>query len=229
MSRRPWQEIAEKAFVVARQEPSTIIPELEKRNGQVAQSFSAIRGMDINIKLGPPPPPRAAPIPIPFRIIEVTKSEIMRLCALELFRRVPPTRLCSFPILKRRNCASGCQLQASQCRHDPWCLPYSIVMGRIKAHPKEQVLWPAGLRDVLPAAQIKQESIPLTSFIVPMGQYEYPRILFRLINAPRVFQRAMHEILKDMPFIKVFLNDIFIISSSKEEHAQQPKQVLDRL
>lgn len=37
-----------------------------------------------------------------------------------------------------------------------------------------------------------------TSFVTPMGQYEFNRMPFGLTNAPRVFQRFMNNLLKSL-------------------------------
>ncbi|KAF9756168.1 Transposon Tf2-6 polyprotein, partial [Nosema granulosis] len=68
-----------------------------------------------------------------------------------------------------------------------------------------------------------------TAFVLPFGQYEFARMPFGLCNAPRVFQKVMSDKLKDMPFVKIFVDDILIFSKSKEEHEKHLKKVLERL
>lgn len=62
-----------------------------------------------------------------------------------------------------------------------------------------------------------------TSFITPMGQYEYNRMPFGLTNAPRVFQRFMNKLLlpaKD--YAAVYLDDVLL-------HAQNIDAALENL
>lgn len=65
---------------------------------------------------------------------------------------------------------------------------------------------------------LDEKSVPFTSFVTPFGQFEYLRVPFGLTNAPKVFQRVITQIVGNVPFAKVFLDDILIFSSSKEEH-----------
>ena len=68
-----------------------------------------------------------------------------------------------------------------------------------------------------------------TAFVVPWGQYEYTRIPFGIKTAPRFFQYAMVKILKPLKFVRVFLDDILIFSSTQKEHENHVVEVLDLL
>ena len=50
-------------------------------------------------------------------------------------------------------------------------------------------------------------------------------------NAPSTFQRLMTSVFRDFiaRFVHVYLDDIFIFSSSVEEHKQHLSQVFDKL
>ncbi len=76
---------------------------------------------------------------------------------------------------------------------------------------------------------MKQEDVSKTSFVLPCGQYEFLVMPFGLKNSPRTFQRTMASILGDLPFIKIFLDDILVFSSNIEEHDQHLEVVFERL
>lgn len=52
---------------------------------------------------------------------------------------------------------------------------------------------------------------------------------FGLKNAPRVFQKAIQEILGDLHFCKIFLDDILVYSKSETVHYQHLFRTLKRL
>jgi putative transposase len=45
-------------------------------------------------------------------------------------------------------------------------------------------------------------------------------------NAPRVFQKAMQNIFREVEYVKVFLDDIFIHSPNEEQHSIHVQNVL---
>ncbi len=77
--------------------------------------------------------------------------------------------------------------------------------------------------------KIEEKDCNITSFDLPWGQNEYTRIPFGLKTAPRYFQSVMSRILSDLPYVRVFLDDILVFSNSVEEHLIYLKEVLSRL
>ncbi|MGL5709110.1 MAG: reverse transcriptase domain-containing protein [Aeromonas sp.] len=73
------------------------------------------------------------------------------------------------------------------------------------------------------------DSIHLTAFVIAGRQYEFLRMPFGLANAPRTFQRIMTQIFSEFKFVRIYLDDILIFSSSLEEHIDHVKQVIERL
>ena len=78
--------------------------------------------------------------------------------------------------------------------------------------------------------QMSSRSIPMTAFITPDGHYEFLRVPFGLKNAPAHFSKIMYQILGDLnQFVKIYLDDITIHSSSFKEHLQHLNIVIMRL
>ena len=76
---------------------------------------------------------------------------------------------------------------------------------------------------------VAQEDIPKTAIITPFGLWEYLRTPFGLRNAGQTFQRLMDQVLQDLPFVFVYLDDILIASTSPSEHLKHLRQVFERL
>lgn len=68
---------------------------------------------------------------------------------------------------------------------------------------------------------MRPDSVPVTSFVTPMGQYEYLFMPFGLADAPAVFQRIIYSVLKKMIIEKkivVYLDDICVATCTLREH-----------
>jgi hypothetical protein len=76
---------------------------------------------------------------------------------------------------------------------------------------------------------MKPEDIHKTSFMICNQQYEFLRMPFGLANAPRTFQRAMNNLFYDYDFVKVYLNEILVHSTSIEKHYEDLKRVFEKL
>ena len=61
------------------------------------------------------------------------------------------------------------------------------------------------------------------------GLFKYKRLPFGVSSAPGIFQRVMDTILKDIPHVIVYLDDILITGASQQEHLQILERVLSRL
>ena len=63
----------------------------------------------------------------------------------------------------------------------------------------------------------------------PFGTFEYLRMPFGLKNAGQTFQRMMDEILSDLDFLFVYMDDVLVASRSMEEHTEHFRQLFRRL
>jgi hypothetical protein len=75
------------------------------------------------------------------------------------------------------------------------------------------------------------DSIPITSFITPFGQYEFTVMPFGLKQAPGWFQLLMNDVLRPViaKIAVVYLDDIIIYSKSLEQHEKDIETVLQLL
>uniref|UniRef100_A0A669BQR8 Gypsy retrotransposon integrase-like protein 1 n=1 Tax=Oreochromis niloticus TaxID=8128 RepID=A0A669BQR8_ORENI len=76
---------------------------------------------------------------------------------------------------------------------------------------------------------VRAEDVPKTAVITPFGLFEFLRMPFGLKGAAQTFQRLMDSVLRGLPFVFVYLDDILVASSSKEQHMFHLCQVFQRL
>ena len=76
---------------------------------------------------------------------------------------------------------------------------------------------------------LAEESMPYTAFAVPgKGHYEYTRSAQGLCNSPAAFQRLLDFVVRDIPNVYVYIDDLVVASPNHEEHIHTLKQVMER-
>ena len=71
--------------------------------------------------------------------------------------------------------------------------------------------------------------VPKTAVITPFGLFEFLRMPFGLKNAAQTFQRLMDAVVRDLPFLFVYLDDILVASESREQHLRHLEALFERL
>ncbi|KAL6455468.1 hypothetical protein MHYP_G00360970 [Metynnis hypsauchen] len=71
--------------------------------------------------------------------------------------------------------------------------------------------------------------VPKTAVITPFGLFEFLRMPFGLKNAAQTFQRLMDSVLRDLPFLFVYLDDILVASVSRSEYLHHLRLLFERL
>ena len=76
---------------------------------------------------------------------------------------------------------------------------------------------------------VEQEDIPKIAITTPFGLFEFIRMPFGLRNAAQSFQRLMDEVVRGLPFVFVYLDDLLVASDTADEHESHLRQLFDRL
>ena len=61
------------------------------------------------------------------------------------------------------------------------------------------------------------------------GLFQYDRLPFGISSAPGIFQRVMENLLRGIPKVVVYLDDILITGSDDAEHLDHLSEVLSRM
>ena len=75
---------------------------------------------------------------------------------------------------------------------------------------------------------LEDESKSLTTINTHKGLYQYHQLPFRISSAPAIFQWTMETILRDIPQVFVYIDDILVTDGTEREHLQNLDVVLKR-
>lgn len=68
--------------------------------------------------------------------------------------------------------------------------------------------------------KLNEESRELTTFILPWGKYQFKHLPFGLSIAPEEFQYLMDKYFADLDYVKIYLDDLLVLSRNQDEHIQ---------
>ena len=75
---------------------------------------------------------------------------------------------------------------------------------------------------------VHPDDIPKTAVITPFGLFEFLRMPFGLRNAAQTFQRFIDQVLRGLPCVYAYIDDVLIASSSPSDHHAHLRQVFER-
>ena len=76
---------------------------------------------------------------------------------------------------------------------------------------------------------LEEESAMRATINTHKGLYKYNRLPFGVATAPALFQRVMESLLKDLPYVCIYLDDILVTGKTQAEHLSNLDEVLTRL
>ena len=77
--------------------------------------------------------------------------------------------------------------------------------------------------------ELTEESQKYTVINTCKGLFKYNRLCFGISSAPGIFQRAMEQLLRDIPGVLCYLDDILICGETEAEHLERLNVVLTKL
>ena len=192
-----------------------------------------VQPIDFELKPGTRPHHIRQPFSIPEVCKPATKKEINRLCAIGVLeKRSDSEWACGAFIIPKKT-------QDVRVVTDFRKLNESIVRRPFPVPKIKDLL--TSLRGFTHASAIDLSmgyySIPLsekakelTSFLLPWGKYRYTRLPMGIKTATDVFQEVMNHVLGDLPFVRIYLDDVLLLTDGTHaDHCEKLREVLDRL
>ena len=187
----------------------------------------------VKIKLTPDAVPYCVTSPrrIPIPLTEPVRRELIRMERADVIQRVTEaTEWCApiVPVIKPnksvRICVDLKRLNTCVLR-ERYMLP--TIDDLLHQLHGAQVFSSLDASSGFWAVPLDPESQKLTTFITPYGRYCFRRLPFGITSAPEIFQRIMHDLLHDLPGVVLYMDDILVFGSSKSQHDERLKKVLD--
>ena len=76
---------------------------------------------------------------------------------------------------------------------------------------------------------MSEADICKTAIVTPFGLFEFSYMPFGLKNAAQTFQCLMDRILRGLPFVFIYLDDVLIASRTRKLHIEHLRVVLELL
>ncbi|MGL5707258.1 MAG: reverse transcriptase domain-containing protein [Aeromonas sp.] len=224
----PDKELVEKALIASKEMENKQRNDLIYKFARKSPILGTIPNISMSIHLSSEIPIKNRPFPIPTRLLEGVKMEIESLTKLGIIRKSTSNYgFPAFPILKKNG---NIRLVVDYRKLNEVTIkdahPFPNLWEEIRSLPQSKIFSKLDLSMGYHQVCLAEDSKKYTSFVTQFGQFEYNRIPFGLCNAPRVFQRAMRDILGHLSFVKIFLDDILIYSESEEVHKIHLETVL---
>eukprot|EP00731_Ephydatia_muelleri_P036424 Em0253g4a len=188
---------------------------LERHATLFEGKLGLLEGMRVKIHVDKTVKPRFyKPRPVPYALRDKVEQELER---LQRDGVIEPVRFQNGPLL-------WCRCAATV---DSYPLPR--IDDVLASMTGAKVFSKLDLSHAYLQLQLEEESKEFVTISTHKGLFRYNRLPFGIAAAPAIFQRTMEGILQDIPHVQVYIDDILVADSSREEHMKTLAKVLSRL
>ena len=178
-------------------------------------------------------PYHARAYPVPYAYEEAAKTEVKRLCSIGVLEKNHDSQWAAASFVQPKKTGDVRLLTDFRklnvvLKRQPFPLPkISDLLLKLKGFQYATALDLSMGYYHIPLDKAAQQ---LCTTIFPWGKYRYKRLPMGISSAPDIFQAIMASILGDFDFVRVYIDDILIISNGTfEDHMSKLHQVLTRL
>uniref|UniRef100_A0A3Q2DAV3 ribonuclease H n=1 Tax=Cyprinodon variegatus TaxID=28743 RepID=A0A3Q2DAV3_CYPVA len=169
---------------------------------------------------------------IPFALRNKLKEELVRMEKLGVIKKIdePTEWVSSLVVVQKKTGALRTCL-------DPRDLNKAIKREHFKLPTREEIMaqfagakWFSKLDASSGFWQLRldEESSRLCTFNTPEGRYRFLRLPYGILSAPEVYHKTIHMIFEHIPGVETMMDDIIVWGSTRAEHDERLRQVLDK-
>ena len=210
------------------------VTECLRRNFAVFDNGGLIKGVEFKIEVTEGAKPYAPPARrLPPALLPLVKAELDRLCDAGIIYEVTePTEWCSPTVvaLKKdqtiRLCTDLRVLNSHIKRHHLQMHTIEEISASVRGATVFSVI---DLQGGFQQIEVAKESQAFLAFSTPFGRYCHRRLPYGISSAPEFFQKAMNNLLLDIPGVACFIDDCLIYGKDLPTHNEILEKVLVRL
>lgn len=173
---------------------------------------------------------------LPFSMQSMVETELKRLLSAGIIYPIenPVVSAPIVPVVKQAGAARPIRICGDYSRtlnrfidRDSYKLPrLEEILQKIAGATVYSVL---DLEDAYLQVSLTEESQPLTCISTHIGHFAYKKLQFGISAAPLIFQEAMDKVLKDVPYVAAYQDDIIIGAPTQKKHDEILQLVKSRL
>ncbi len=233
-SKADLNEVAQSADHLTTSEQQKLLALLKKYEDLFDGTLGTFTGAPYDIKLKDNVEPHhARPFPVP-KIHELTlKSELDRLCELNVLKRVNRSQwgAPTFIIPKKDGTVrfiSDFRELNKRIKRQPYPIPkIQNLLLKLEGFKYGTAL---DLNMGYYHIELSDASKELCTITTQWGKYEYQRLPMGLCNSPDIFQEKMNDLLDGLDTVRVYIDDILhVTKGSWEDHLEGLEEVFRRL
>ena len=169
---------------------------------------------------------------LPFSLEEKVEKEIRQMIADDVIEEVTSSPYVS-PIVVVPKKNNDIRICVDYRKVNPHILPDPFPIRAVDdllAHlDKPSVFSLIDLKAAYHQVPIDEASRDITGFVTHMGIFRFKKLPFGLACSPGIFVRTVHSILKNIPNVCVYFDDLLVFGRTEAEHNAALKRVMDAL
>ena len=227
-------EVADSATHLTEEQRELLRQLLKKHEKLFDGTLGKWKGEDLHIELNDDATPyHARAFPIPKVHMDTLKMEVDRLCKIGVLKKVNHSQWAAptFIIPKKDGTVrfiSDFRELNKRIKRKPYPIPkIQDLLIKLEGF---QFATSLDLNMGYYHIELDPASKKLCTIVLPFGKFEYQRLPMGLNNSPDLFQEKMSELMADLEYVRVYLDDLLSLTCSTfEDHLAKLDEVFERL